>query len=135
MNSVAQWSSGMTDKINQNLELPRRVLNESTDGTVSVAFLCSEDGTPAALRVIHRSGNSTLDRAALRAVSRIPTMHPLPQGIDHGQRFQANIIFASSQSAYDDQIRTLRRDAARTSQALAAQGDTLVLNVTANPRG
>ncbi|MFC4295715.1 energy transducer TonB [Novosphingobium tardum] len=135
MNSIAQWSNGMTDKINRNLDFPYEASERTADGIVSVAFRCSDEGLPAALKVVRKSGDSRLDRAALRAISRVSTMHPLPVGVGPGQKFQANIIFASSQGEYDRQLRKLRTDVAKANRAMDADDGTLVLNVTPNPRG
>jgi hypothetical protein len=58
------------------------------------------------VKLLHRSGDVRLDRAAISAIQRIKTLHPLPAGIGTAQLFQANIVFA-----YDE------RDLARNATA------------------
>ncbi len=54
----------------------------SQDKSVTLLFDIQRDGTPANLRIETRSGSQSLDNAALRAIQRIDSFGPLPEG-DH----------------------------------------------------
>ena len=66
------------------------------DGVAKVSFYCSEEGRPSRVTLFRSSGEYAFDRAALHAVSRIKTLHPLAAGIDHHQRYAAVVIFAAT---------------------------------------
>jgi protein TonB len=47
---------------------------------VSITFQVERDGTPTHIQIEHPSGDATLDTSALRALQRIDTFGPLPDG-------------------------------------------------------
>jgi periplasmic protein TonB len=68
--------------VNQNYN-PNEADPRSSQGkSVSVLFDIERDGTVSGLHIETRSGSSTLDTAAMRAIQRIETFGPLPAG-DH----------------------------------------------------
>lgn len=109
--TLAHWSAAISRELNATLRYPRTDPGWVTpEGTAWVDFTCSEAGKPAGMTVAQRSGSTALDRAAMAAVERIKTMHPLPVGIGHDQRYRAVIMFATSKSSLDRQRRTAMRD-------------------------
>lgn len=47
---------------------------------VSITFQVERDGTPTHIQIEHPSGDATLDQSALRALQRVDTFGPLPDG-------------------------------------------------------
>ena len=111
--TVAQWSQKLGRQLDRRLVYPQTSPPwEIAEGTVLVRFACGDDGKPAAVKLFRCSGNRKIDQAALNAVSRMNTMHPMPARIAHNVGFQANIIFAVDQESLDRQSNALRRDEA-----------------------
>ena len=109
--TVARWSAAISRELDDSLVYPRAMHGrELPEGTAWVDFTCSESGQPAGMKIAQRSGSPMLDRAALAAVPRIKTMHPLPAGIGHDQRYRAVIMFALSESSLKEQRRAMLRD-------------------------
>lgn len=108
--TVSQWSRTMTRNLDDRLEYPRFLVGR-TQGVVRLKFLCSESGAPSDVAVLQSSGSRQLDQAALRAVRRIPTLHPLPDGVAHDQKYVATILFAQDQASHDRQMALLVREA------------------------
>lgn len=125
-----QWSSTVTRELNRNLRYPRPINGRMADtGLVKVKFECSEAGLPDAVALSRPSGVRSLDKAALRAVSGIKSLHPMPDAFRPDQRFEAHIFFASSEADLERQIaRNRREDAARSRTASRDNGRVLVLN-------
>lgn len=132
---LAIWSRSMTKSIDDKLAFPYQASARTLNGLVSVTFHCSDDGTPVGLKVLQRSGETSLDQAAMRAISRVKTMHPLPAGLRSDQKFQANIIFADSRTEYDRQLKVLARETAKRPALLMDTENTFVLGVTPRPQG
>jgi protein TonB len=117
--AVDGWSARMANALKHHLRYPdQRTQPQPHEGVVSVHFRCSDSGKPSAVALAHSSGHGDLDRAALRAVRNIRTMHPLPEGITHDQNFRAVVLFAKNRQGYDRQMAQLRDDAARQNASL-----------------
>ncbi|WP_379923135.1 hypothetical protein [Erythrobacter sp. R86502] len=65
------------------------------NGVAQVLFECGPDGKPINVRMYKKSGFWT-SLEARSVVSKIRSLHPLPQGITHDQLYLANIIIADS---------------------------------------
>lgn len=117
-------------------QLARSVRGQRFDGAQGLAivrFECSEDGKPQEMSLVRKSGSRSIDTAALQAVGRLSTLHPLPQSIARGQLFQANVIVADSQYRLEELQRTLARDeSARL--ARREQRNVIALNVKSDGR-
>lgn len=104
------WAEHTGALLSQRLRYPI-ILAGPDEGIVQVKFVCSDNGTAADVALLNSSGSRQLDNAAMRAVRNIPSLHPLPAGIGMGQRYVATILFATSQSSHDRQVRDLQRKA------------------------
>lgn len=106
------WNARVQRLLQENVEYPQGMsLSSPGTGVVRVKFDCSESGRPDKVSISRSSGNGLLDQAALRAVSRVATLHPLPTGFSHGQRFEAQVVFASSEK--DARLKTMSAEQAR----------------------
>lgn len=108
--TVNKWKQNISRDLEQGLRQPLGAQREIPSGAVSVAFQCSEDGKPVGIAVIQKSGSRRLDRLAVRAVTRIRSLHPLPDGITAGRPFQANIAVAGSQDEMTRMLAAFRRN-------------------------
>jgi len=97
--TMAEWTERMHRVLANELHYPMPVLGlRPGSGTVSVKFNCSDNGRPDKVSVLKSSGDSLLDRAALSAVRRMASLHPLPTGFTPSQKFVALIVFANNAS-------------------------------------
>ncbi|WP_340315956.1 energy transducer TonB family protein [Rhizorhabdus argentea] len=111
--TLAQWSSRVTRALEHGLSYPPGLFGRaSNEGVVTVKFNCSDNGSPAAVALEKSSGSRDLDAAALRAVSHIATLHPLPDGIIHGQKFLALVLFATSEDSKDFFMKRISKEMA-----------------------
>ena len=116
--TVHGWSSTVAQKLDRNLEYPAPLFRQLyAQGLVTVRFSCDERGRPANLAIASSSGSRALDRAALRAVARIDTLHPLPSGANGGERFAARVLFADSQESSDRMMRKINAEARSQNEA------------------
>ena len=127
--SLNAWSGRVVRALDRNLYYPIPIRGEPNEGVASVKFLCSEDGTPSQVVIVKSSGSRDLDASAMRAVARIATLHPLPNGITHDQPFQANIIYATSQKKLDRQMAALLAEAKNHNAWIANRSEKLALNI------
>ena len=119
--SVVQWAQKIAQQLDRHLVYPRAIgRSDYPEGTVSVRFSCGDDGKPASVVVFRGSGNRLIDRAAVRAIAQMDTLHPMPAVIRHNSTFQANIILAADEQSLARQQGVLRR---HETQRLAREGD------------
>lgn len=78
-------------------------------GIVQVLFECGPDGKPTNISYYRKDNNRDVNRLAVRAVSKIRTMHPLPSGLSAGQQYMANIIIAHDRFEYEGLSKELNR--------------------------
>ncbi|USI72202.1 energy transducer TonB [Sphingomonas morindae] len=115
----AQWQARINESLDRNLVYPTMLSTApAPDGVVRIAFRCSETGQPQAVRLIESGGSHALDRAALKAVASIETLHPLPAGIDHDRAMEAWIVFASDEAGVARQRRLLTERTERLARRL-----------------
>jgi TonB family protein len=103
-------------------------------GIVAVKFGCSESGAPSSVQLYKTSGNRRLDRAAMRAVSKIATLHPLPARLRHEQQYIVRVLFANSGSGAEREIRKMQAEAVK-SNAWYNQGATSTAAIELVPVG
>ena len=119
--TVAVWSHLIAQQLDRHLVYPRAFGSaDYPEGTVSVRFSCGDDGKPASVVVFRGSGNRSIDRAAVRAIAQMDTLHPMPATIRHNSTFQANIILASDEQSLARQQAMLRHN---ETQRVARGGD------------
>lgn len=88
------WAVRVQKELDRNLRYPSDLMGEyPRGGVVRVKFNCSDDGRPDRVTIARSSGNRLLDKAALQAVQRMASMHPLPASFAHEQKFAALILF------------------------------------------
>ncbi|WP_019833873.1 TonB family protein [Sphingomonas sp. PR090111-T3T-6A] len=110
--TVGEWSQRVGRSLDDELVYPHRAgPDDYAQGLAKVSFRCSDDGRPGSVAMLSSSGSRDLDRAAMQAVKRIPTLHPLPDGISHDRAFQAWIAFALDEGALKRMANTAHRDA------------------------
>ncbi len=105
------------------------------DGIVSIRFQANYDGRPTNIRMIEKSGDVWLDRAASNAVESLSSLRPLPVTMPEGQVFQANIIGANSQGSYERLLKRLERNEARRRIASTSEAKVVALNLSLRSDG
>lgn len=103
--TVDEWSRGIGKQLDRNLRYPTAFMGRSVDeGIVAVRFVCGPSGEPAGLVLQRTSGSRALDHAAMRAIAKLNTLHPMPQSIGAGQRMLAMVMFAATPEEHDRQV-------------------------------
>lgn len=109
--SLQEWSSRVGRNLTDNLIYPEPFgRTDYAEGAVKVAFHCSESGAPVDVSVLRTSRSKNLDQAALTAVKRISTLHPLPDGIGHDRAMQAWVFFAADQQSLNHMKKGFERE-------------------------
>jgi TonB family protein len=94
--TMAEWNERMHRILAKELHYPSPIMGlRPGSGTVSVKFNCSDSGRPDKVSLLKTSGDTLLDRAALNAVRRMASLHPLPTGFQPSQKFVALVVFAN----------------------------------------
>jgi len=94
--TMAEWNERMHGLLAKELHYPMPIMGlRAGSGTVSVKFNCSESGRPDKVSLLRTSGDALLDRAALNAVRRMASLHPLPTGFQPTQKFVALVVFTN----------------------------------------
>lgn len=88
------WSVRVGQRIERRMRYPA-TLAGNIPGVVDVTFMCAEDGRPARVALASSSGQGPLDRAGLKAVRGVRSLHPLPAGVDYDKRYKARLLFAN----------------------------------------
>ena len=110
--TVSQWSERVGQSLDTALVYPKPLSGANyNQGLAKVSFHCTDDGRPGDVALIASSGSRDLDRAAMQAVQRIPTLHPLPDGITRDRAMQAWIAFAPDQDSLRQMTRVTHREA------------------------
>lgn len=132
--TLAGWSATLSRSLGAAMRYPHFFSNEvPADGTARVRFVCSPSGVPAGLELVRSSGNVRIDGAALAALRRIKTMHPLPLGVSPDQHYVAAIVFAASQESLDRQLRAIRKE--QLAHRSAGSSDIALLLTPGRVRG
>ncbi|GGE93342.1 energy transducer TonB family protein [Sphingomonas prati] len=112
--TMAAWTARMDAELSKAIDHEGyRIRDQARAGTVRVKFNCSESGAPAKVAILKSSGQRDVDRAAVAAMKRIATLHPLPPGLTHEQKYEAVLLFDINASGFDRRLARLRDDAAK----------------------
>ena len=135
--TLTAWSTRVSAELDQKLPQPQMLPGRpSPSGVVVVKFGCSETGAPSDVAIVKSSGSRALDRAALQGIKRVG-LHPLPDGMTHGQRFQAAILFANSPEEARALLIGMRKDAERQNSWFATRppqtAAITIMPVSGNP--
>lgn len=126
--TLARWSDRVTRQLDRSLRYPAAPFGRSEpSGLVKVRFQCSEDGRPATVTLGRTSGARSLDREAIRAVTNIKSLHPMPEDMRPDQQFEAHIVFALSQADLNRQIAAMKREEASQNRLAASQARPIVV--------
>ncbi len=127
--SIDNFVEDVATDLNRELNRYRHTtgLYEGT-GVAQVLFECSPDGKPTKITMYSRSRYASVDRRARNAVSKIRTLHPLPQGVGQDQLYLANIIIADDLDEFDQLSAELKQREAK--RIAAAKGDRKIFAFT-----
>lgn len=118
--ALAEWSNRVGQSIEGKMRLPYKLGQANgRDRLVEIAFVTDDSGVPANVRVAATSGNRRTDAAAVRAISRMGTLAPLPEGMNRNQAFRAQLLYLDSPTdrrAMERRVDALRENA-RTGNA------------------
>lgn len=112
--ALAAWSQRVERDLVSNMS-PSGLYNYKdglAEGLVVVGFACGESGMADKVTLLQSSGNRRLDRAALRAVRRVSTLHPVVEGMRPDQKLVAQMLYLNDSGS--------RRDIAQREQELRA---------------
>lgn len=131
------WVTRISRNLDWNLRNQAKMGDDpAASGAVSVRFTSAPDGRATDLSVVRASGDQAVDQAAMKVVSRLKSLQPLPDGISANQRFRADIIYASNHFELIDLARDLARDHAAMAKARpAGEAPDLVLTASGSSEG
>jgi len=133
--SLDIWSQTVFTKLDRQFRSPVDTRFQiMPTGIVAVKFGCSESGAPSAIGLYKSSGDRRLDRATLRAVRHIATLHPLPHGLGHDQQFIVRVLFANTGQGAERLVKQMQREAS-SSNAWYNKRSTLTASIEVVPLG
>lgn len=95
-----QWASDVSQDLDRELLRIRPSARDGMpNGLVQVRFEV-RDGKAVNTRLFHRSGDSWLDRQAVRSIERLEGIPDVPSAAGDSRTVQANIITARDDNAY-----------------------------------
>ncbi len=110
--TLVAWAKRVGKDLDRNMRFPTSIgFQARPTGIVRVKFACSESGRTDQVALYKSSGDRALDLAALESVRRVTSLHPLPDGMGHGQRYVATLLYATNYDDYDQQLRKIRAEA------------------------
>lgn len=129
--SLDHWRSSLAWRLSTAMVYPRSYPEwRAPEGTVSVHFTCDENGRPVSGALQESSGNARLDRAALRAVTAVRGLGPLPMQVAPGATIRANFIFATDvDSLHRQQVALVQREARLAASERQAGRQVVVLDI------
>lgn len=92
--TVEQWAANISRSLESSMDYPVTVGRAVPFGAVRVSFACNENGVPKDVTLVEGSRFRSIDAAALRAIRKLKTLHPLPAAIASSQFYQADLFFA-----------------------------------------
>lgn len=126
--NVETWSKTVFRQFERKMRYPMPLAGAPmSEGIVAVRFGSDENGRPSAVRLHETSGHRDLDKATMRAVERIATLHPLPRGVSDDQQYVVRVLFASSENYARNKMKELRADAARQNAWVGRSGTTTAM--------
>lgn len=135
--TVKTWKARLTNELDHRLATvtSHRFVRDSGDGFAVVMFRCGPDGRAQDINLVQSSNNDYVNRTAMRAISGLRKLHPMPAELKTGQLVRANIVLADDGDGIDRQLRKLRK--ATSSRTVAAtQGErVIVLNAGLGVQG
>lgn len=125
--TVQQWAAEISKSLETTMRYPVAIGRSVPFGAVRVAFSCSEAGLPVDVTVVQGSRFRSIDAAAVRAISKLKSMHPLPAGIGPAQAYQADLFFARD----ENELRRMQETWAASRHLAAKPANTVRLAVLA----
>lgn len=99
--TLARFSERVSADVSHTLAQSPSVADaRARSGTVTIGFKANPDGTARLITLLQSSGHADLDRRATRAVRRLSSLRPTPQGIGPNQRFSMTVLFAEGSESY-----------------------------------
>ena len=132
--TLVAWAQRVGRALDGQMRPPRAPLGlERPSGIVKIKFNCTESGKPGDVSVYKSSGNRWVDQAALRAVQRVATLHPLPDGMSHKQRYVATMLFANGYEDQDRMMADLRAEQAKSNAWFKGPAGVALLDSSGDP--
>ncbi len=129
----ARWTAAVSRKLDRVIFYPVFFSNEvPASGVVSVRFQADDANRPTGLTLTRKSGNRSLDRAALMAIAKLGPLPALPAAFRSGQIFVARLLYATSWDEHDRQLALLRREAEEMRIASSDHPETVALVLTSS---
>lgn len=132
---VRAWSERVAQRIERQMLYPA-TLAGNIPGIVDVTFMCSDEGRPTQVAVARSSGYRPIDRAGLKAVRSVHSLHPLPAGVGHEKRYKARLFFATDDASgrwAQDRVALRERDDGRANAPMGQRHGLAAVAVTVVP--
>ena len=128
--AIDRFVQDVSRDLERELNRPTRaaLFYSQGSGVSQVLFECGPDGKPTNISMYSKAGDASVDRRARRAVAKIHSLHPLPQGVDQNQLYLANVIIAEDAREYDQLSAELNQR--ETQRIAAAKGDRKIFAFT-----
>lgn len=101
--TVKVWAQGLTRRLENALQYPDGLtIFNPNHAFARVQFSLNADGSLRDMHLVRKSGSRALDKAALKAVSKLDRMGVMPTNISPGRLIEAHLLFAKSEEQLRD---------------------------------
>lgn len=132
---IGVWSDQVAQDLSKALRFPAARNGHEDSGIVAINFTANDDGTANGFSVARSSGSAVLDRAALRAVSHMGQIDPLPRAMGSNVPVRANIIFAQDHGQLQRYAAQLQREELAQRDRNGADQPRIALTIGLRPIG
>lgn len=108
LSRYSHWEQRLRDRINDQLTYPLGIANAS--GDVLVGFRIGEDGKPVRVRLERSSGYPVFDEAAVRLVSRLGKLGPVPSVSERAAEIVLKISYGDPSATTADSVQMAKTD-------------------------
>jgi len=116
-----KWTDRTAYRLSRSIRSATSLYRDTTSiGYARVQFSLGEQGRPENIALTGPSSSSRVNRISMRAIKTMGSLHPLPQEVRSGSRFEAWIVVANDASEREDMLTALR--AQHRAQTMAQAG-------------
>ena len=120
--SYQKWTDRTAGRLSRSIRQATNLYRDTSSiGYARVQFRLGQQGRPEMIDLAGPSSSGNINRISMRAIRNMGSLHPLPQGVRPGSKFEAWIIVANDAAQRDSMLGSLRIQHRAQTMALAPE--------------